>query len=338
MAQRYGAKYDWIVSGDIALGPADSRLDFGAGLSISSGAIRCLELNGFTVTLDAQNTWIVNTQVSFSATSGAASLIAILDSGTAQLQLYYSNVGGVYKLVLQRGDAFSGGSTQLAISTLNITANVLHDIEMKAVIDNSVGSVTVKVDGVTFITYSGDTQQTANAFGESIRFGYYSNASVIRDFYHVYIMDGTGSDHNDMVGPLKSTTCRPTGAGNYTQFTPSTGSNWQNVDDSTQDGDSTYNADGTVNDIDSFVINDSPTGATSIIGVSKFLWARRDDATTRKIAAMFRISGTDYVGVDQTMALSYAGYRDQFGNSPATSSAWGISEFNNAESGYKVTV
>jgi len=128
----------------------------------------------------------------------------------------------------------------------------------------------------------------------------------------------------------------PTGAGNHTQFTPSTGSNWQNVDDSAPNGDTDYNSDGTVGDRDSFVITDLPSVANAVKAVQYSLYARKDDAGTRQLAPFVRISGTNYDGTTVTMASSYGMFTEVKEQSPATSSAWGVSEVNGMEYGYKV--
>lgn len=339
MAQRYGMKYDAVAASELTSGPVDYRVDFGSGLAIvGTGAIRCLVNNGFGLYFDNQPTWIVNMRVSLSTLGGgqSAAIVTFRDVGSVQCQLYYFESGGVYKLGVARGNVFSGG-TGIASSTLTIPTNTLIDIEVRADVNNS-GNMEVRVNEVVYINSAGDFTTTANNYANNMYFGIDNNSSPTRDYYHVYVMDGTGSDHNDFVGILESLTCRPTSAGTYSQFTPSAGSNFQNVDDSTEDGDSTYNG-GVLNQIDSFVIPNVPLGVVDIVGVTKTTWARRDDALAREIAPMWRIGGTDYIssGLGFFLPASYFAFRSQFPNSPATGIPWDVTEFNNAESGYKVT-
>jgi hypothetical protein len=72
--------------------------------------------------------------------------------------------------------------------------------------------------------------------------------------------------------------------------------------------------------------------------VEHWIYARKDDAGTRKVAPLFRISSTDYVGSDDTLSTSYQYFGQIYENSPATSAAWSISEINNAEIGLKLTL
>lgn len=139
-------------------------------------------------------------------------------------------------------------------------------------------------------------------------------------------------------GDLRVATLLPSGAGNYTDWTPSAGSNYQNVDETASDGDTTYNAADTVDDTDSFAMGDLPSAAASVLGVKQITEARKDDAGSRTLRQLVRIGSTDYEGSDFVLGDSYSTRQRLMAVSPDTSSEWTQSEVDAIESGYKVEV
>ena len=122
----------------------------------------------------------------------------------------------------------------------------LHHVEVKIVNHASAGSVQIKVDGVTVGTLTGLAISSDNI--TSILYG--SGNNTVK-YDNLFIAD-------DFVGEMYSILCSPT-SDNSVQFTPSAGSNYQNVDDTAQDGDSTYNESSTVGHKDLFGFADIAT-------------------------------------------------------------------------------
>jgi hypothetical protein len=86
-------------------------------------------------------------------------------------------------------------------------------------------------------------------------------------------------------------TVRPTGAGNYTEFGhQGSSNNWDNVDDTTIDSDSSYNYSNTVGQRDTFDCSNLPVISGSIFGVQVNMAARKDDAGGRTLRSLTRIS------------------------------------------------
>ncbi len=306
------------------------------GHSISSGKLvtgNGSSSNLTTYTFSAISTIIINIRVNISANS-LAPLMNFLNNGTIVSSLAISSLG---KLQVYRGNP-NGALLGTGISTLAVDAGTTyHDVEAKITFNSSTGSILVKYNGNTEINLSSqNTSSTTSINGISIE-GYTSFPAVTLRYDHIILMDTSGSTMNDLIGPVNVNLHTVTGAGNYSQFTPSTGSNYQNVDDTTPNGDTDYNASSTLNQIDTFVISDCPSGTTNVLGAMVWWNARRDDATTRGLSPVLRIGGTDYVGNNQNVGSSYAYFNQAYSASPSTSSAFTSSEINGMEIGYKLT-
>ncbi|MGW8177407.1 MAG: hypothetical protein ACWGQW_01205 [bacterium] len=203
-------------------------------------------------------------------------------------------------------------------------------IELTITVNDSTGSVVVDVDGTEVINQTSiDTQgqATDDVYGASFQ----GSAANFRYFDDLYIRDDT-TRHG---GNTYIQTLRPTGAGNYTQFTPSAGSNYQNVDETVFDSDSTYNYSSTTGQIDSFAMGDLSGDTASVYAVVNKTVAKRNTADPAYLSPLIRTSSTDYTGTSEAQADTYK-LRDKiWETNPYTASAWSISEVNGLEAGYK---
>jgi hypothetical protein len=143
---------------------------------------------------------------------------------------------------------------------------------------------------------------------------------------------------NDPKGNSRVIGCLPNATGNYSQWTPITGTDHDAmVDDPlTIDDDSTYIFNITPGNRDSFTFPalSIPSTAT-ILGMVGWVIARKQDVGTREVNVFSRVSGTDYDGTDQGVSLSYGKWSELFQNNPATAAAWSQAELNAAELGVK---
>jgi hypothetical protein len=282
------------------------------------------------LTLDDQSTWIVGFAFYTEAnTSSGAKVIQFVDSASA-VQLSVNLMNGIIQLY--RGDNIS----LLATAAQALQAGVWNYFEVKATIADSGGTFEVRINEQVWVTYSGDTKYSSGlSTARTIRLGC---ASWINTGFHdLYMCDGTGSTNNAYLGDVRVDTVRPVGAGALTQFLPQGGSlNWENVDDTTSDGDTTYNSSDTAGQIDTFDCGNLAAINSVISGVQANIMARKDDAGTRTLRALTRIGSTNYEGADIAMASDYFVCRQIWEKNPATVAAWAEAEINAAEFGYKV--
>lgn len=138
-------------------------------------------------------------------------------------------------------------------------------------------------------------------------------------------------------------TRRPTGDGNAT-YTPSTGSNWENVDEESADDDATYNYRQNSAGYDRFTFTAfSVPGGASNIAITVYIRAKRTEAGANVTYALLRVNGSNYTENIADAGTSYANQSHEWTTNPDTSSAWTIDDINGSGSnpleqfGYGVT-
>jgi hypothetical protein len=258
--------------------------------------------------------------------------------GTLALQL------GSNTVTYHRGD-YNG--TLLATSPSALGAATWYYLELKVVIDDSAGSVYLKIDGVEEMNVSAvDTNNGGVASVSSVRFGRTassSESSFDGKFDDIVIgdtSDGVGGSPSivatDLIGDCSIEVLFPDGAGNYAQWTPSTGLNYQNVDEgATNDGDTTYNSSSTAAQRDSFTCDDLSISTGSVYAVQVTNICRREDGGGRLFRGTIRTSSTDAEGTGKYMPATYAHKTDIFEND-ASGSDWTVSSVNAMEIGYEL--
>ncbi|QQR69246.1 MAG: hypothetical protein IPI58_00745 [Alphaproteobacteria bacterium] len=285
--------------------------------------------------MDDQTTWIVGFAYKREAAGNSElPLVQLKDStGSVQSGLYMHCSDGLLRL--WRGDM----STLLATSSSAIPLNTWCYIELKTFINDTTGTLELRVNGTTVATYTGDTKQSSSLnTARTIRLagGVYSSSyyGFIDD---LYVCDGAGTTNNDFLGDCRVDTLYPNGVGNSAQFTPTGSSaNWENVKDTTIDEDTTNNASATSGQIDSFAFGDLSNLGSSVFGVQNNLVAKKDDAGTRTMRSVTRIGGTNYESADYSLGTTYLDYVQLQEQNPATAVAWTVDAINGAEFGYKV--
>lgn len=253
--------------------------------------------------------------------------------------------GGLYGasgnvLEYKRGADYTG--TVLG-TTSSLSLGVFTFVEILVTIHDTAGVVTVKFNGTTALSLTGQDTKDLSLAGWT-RFGLHSmvgaggtgSSNVYID--DLYVLDGSGSaPWNAFLGDVRVDSRNPTGSGATTGWTPSIGSNWQNVDDATPDDDTTYNIATSSGLTDTFVFQDAPVLGAVIYGVQHCINVKKSDAGASTIASVVRHSGTDNVGPNITPNTTY-GYGLAINQTnPGTGVQWTESGFNAAEFGYKRT-
>jgi len=181
----------------------------GLGYALEMAAGNSLYLSRFDAT--QSETWIVGFAVKtgdFASTSSTK----LFDSYYNVVTLYLTE--GILGV---RGQGFSQ-TEYCAI----LKPNVWYYIEIKIFHNNSTGTIEVHLDGNT--VYSATSLDTWDADYSRGTFGLYAT-SANTAFDDIYICDGSGSDNNDFLGPIKIETLRPDGDDGSQNWSPSSGSN-----------------------------------------------------------------------------------------------------------------
>lgn len=222
-------------------------------------------------------------------------------------------------------------------------AGIIYDtwryLEFKVTIDNSAGVVIIRSNGNVVLNLSSqDTQYSGNAYFNILkRTGFYQN--IWTCFDDEYMCDLTGTKCNDFLGDIRVDALRPNGAGTYTDFTPSAGSNYENVDEDYPDDDTTYNDGSDVADQDSYALGALPSPAGTIIyGVKSQITVRKTDAGARECKLLTRAGTTDDLSDTIVLSDSFTTHTKIFELNPDDSADWEDADVNGMEVGVEITV
>lgn len=236
----------------------------------------------------------------------------------------------------------NANTTPVAISSNTLNTATWYYIEVKHKTDNSTGTFEVRVNGTStgWINLSSqDTQVGAFAYTDLLGYGaeISGNGNSV-DITDMYICDTGGSTNNDFLGDIRVEAILPSGAGNYTEFTDLVGAanHAAAVDDSSsQDDDTTYVGSSTTGHRDTFAMGNITPSTGSILGVALNATARKDDAGTRLLKLMARLSSTDSESSTESLGTDYAGVQRIMETKPG-GGAWSITDVNNAEFGVRI--
>jgi hypothetical protein len=342
--------FDWVAEasgGDIALAllwtEATSTLTtttgrYGSGVGASStGGLRK------TLTSAQQNaTLFIGWAYKANLLDAIRTILTLRSDTNATSHLTFRlTTGG--EIEVRRGT--SSGTLLGTTSGAGITAGNWAYIEVKAVLHDTTGAVTIKVNGTARLTLTGQDTKNAgtNTKFEDVEFGL-SGSHVIDDVYILDPVDSgvTGQANNDFLGDIRVETLVPTGAGNSTQFTrggADSGANWSQLDEvvpAAGAADTDYVEDATVNDKDTYAHSNLASSTGSIAAVVVTAIAKKTDVAARGLQVVARSAGTESTGADTPLSTSYGAVTKIFEAEPGGSS-WTRAEVDAAEFGFAVS-
>jgi hypothetical protein len=244
-------------------------------------------------------------------------MLNIRDATTAQLTLAYNPATRIFSL-LRAGTVIGTGVKVTTVGSW-------YYVEIQGFIDPTLGTVTVKVNTVSDITFSGNTQVSANNYANNIEFRGPQGIGLGGTYYidDMYILDSTGALNNTFLGDMKVEGIQVNDAGNYAQWTPNVPQtpNFQSVQIL---NDGLYNESNTVAQKDAFITSKLNRITGSIAAVQAVYWARNTDSTVHTINSLARIAGTDYpsaaaISITDT---AFKAYQNMWEQDPSTSAAW----------------
>jgi len=295
----------------------------------------------------AQNNWVqknfANVAVIITGFAWRPNLVATvndglfvcLDAGTAQVTLG-TNSAGAFQFY--RGTT-AGTAIGSASAAGLVTPLTWHYLEIKITVSNtSTGTVELRVDGNSVITATGlNTQATANTVVNQVRYGEMNNAANLAPMLYddLYLFDNSGGSLNTFLGPRTIRTLMPAGAGDLTQWTPSTGNNWQCVDEIPPNDDTDFVSTSTVNQRDLYTLQ-----GLSITGNADFvtLWdrMRKDDVSARVVQTNLRVSGNDAFSANIAINSNYTFSDFTQETNPNGGGAWTQTALNALQAGHKL--
>jgi len=226
------------------------------------------------------------------------------------------------------------GSTVLATSDTGVwNQDTWKYIEIKWRTHATLGEVEVRVNGTVVIDET-NINTLGSGTADQIDRIYFNQSSnnylwYFTDFY---------LDDSQFHGPCRVDCLRPDDNGHYTDFTPSTGQNYETVDDLYAASGSDYNSITQVGK-DTYTF-DNLSGVTGPIkGVQVTNCIEKVGGSAVKAKAITRISSTDYQNSEEHDLANDYKYEHSavWEVNPATASPWSESEVNGAEFGVEIT-
>lgn len=265
--------------------------------------------------------------------SGASSSSS---SAGAHLSYQYAAQLG-FRINTSRQIAITRGGesgTTIATSTEQIPNGKWCYIELKATIHSITGSYELRLNGTTILSATDvNTQATGTALLDGMCILNRYNTIYVDD---IYLLDTTGAVCNDFLGDVRVDSLVPDGAGANTSWSPSTGANWECVNDAPPNGDTDYVYTSISGVYDIYSFQDLTTISGEVFGIMAYVYGRKVDAGTKYLRIASRPASTNYDG-DRlfTLSDSYAYYLEALTENPETAAQWTISEVNSAEFGIK---
>jgi len=307
---------------------ATGNCTFSSTTPYGEGRCIALTLTGyyFSFPFDAQQTWIEGFH--YRPNIPALTTIArFQDGSTTQIRIQQNSTGYL--------EVVHGSGAILAVGPYIGDPPYKH-IQFKATIDAVAGAFEVRVNNTTVLSASGiDTQQSANPYADTLYFGHGGANDLYLD--NLWICDGSGADFNDCLGELRVITRRPNAPGNYTQWTPNTGANWECVDDEQPDNDTTYVSSLVIGNKDSFPLVALGVDSGVILAVNRNIRPRKDDVEQREIAMLTRQDAADYEGSNLALLAGYKNFREQLLTCP-DATEWTREKFAAMQWGYNYKV
>jgi hypothetical protein len=240
-----------------------------------------------------------------------------------------------------RGDLSSLSTATLLGATLNnvFSNGTWNYIEISATIHPTAGAVTVRLNGTNVLVLTGqNTQNSANAVFDGVWFQgaprVTSTYWQIDDFYVADTTAGSGLvPFNAFIGDARVWTLWTTGDATTQQWTPLTGTNWQQVVETNNDGDASYNSTLTIGARDNFHFQTLPA-SVQVLAVQVTGSYRRDAAGPRTVNQHLTSGGTDVTGTNYVLPNTYVYCCDFWTVDPHTGAGWTVAAANAVSAGY----
>lgn len=311
----------WSTPGSMSLSTSNGRLS-GGKTTVNNATYNIV------AAANEHATFILGAGINISGGAGTGIRFQFRSDSGATIHTYVDIINGTGIL------AYRGDGTLLGSIATAIPLNTWFYIEVKVLLNDSTGTVTVRKDAATVLsltskdTKNGGTKTVFDSFG----FTHFNNVNDIDD---VYACNGAGSSpNNDFLGDIHIEVKYPSGAGTTTQLTASTGANYTTVDENPPNT-TDYNGSATNDQYDTYAMADLTTASGTVFGVNILEFVAKSDAGAKGGAIVVRSGGTDYEQTDEALATGYAYINKVLETDPATSAAWTISNVNAMEVGFK---
>lgn len=264
------------------------------------------------------------------STEKKVSVIGFNDaSNVAQVHIGLDTTG---TLTAYRGPVSSGVVLGVTASPV-IFAETYQHIETFVFFSQTVGTVEIRVNGVTVLSLSGiDTVASSLVECSQVEMLGIGGSGGVGTIYldDIFCYDNTGSFNNSFIGDRRVLTLFPdanTIQADWTAVGAATG--YECIDEVTPDGDTTYitaPAPGSPGPISEFGIQNLPAGISAISGVVVVEFARKTEAGVANTQWSIISGASETAGADKPMTEIYTYRQDVFETDPASAAPFTPSE------------
>jgi len=319
------------ATANLGIGPSYGRF--------STNGLRCQDWNQrLTKTVPTQTTYYVGAALYFPSQgySLARVILAFHEGATGGSVHVALDRGADGKLVVRMGHEWPGSGTVLGTSVSVYPLAEWHYIEMMTTIgDSPNGAVTVKVDGVDWITVTGaDTRNGQNGNITTVQF---FGAQSTQNPQYVYIDDVYIHD-SAFQGDCRIIYRAPEAAGAHSEWTPSTGDNFECVNEAAP-ATADYVETDVLDEIDTYEMTDIDETAGTVLAVVGNYYCQKTDAGARQIAMATELpsSPSEHLVSDGQAVPSSWGYLQFIQETKPGGGAWTVQDTKDAEMGMKLT-
>jgi len=221
--------------------------------------------------------------------------------------------------------------------------NVWYYMETKTSVNNTTGSCQVRINGATHLQIDNIDTDPSNGVHPTVNYiemvTCTTPATAVTTFIDdLYLLNNIGLSNNDFLGDVYIQAILPNGAGAHSDWSPSSGANYECVDDIDIDNDVTFVSTTTDNAIDTYEFQNvtAITGST-IKAVVANIVAKKDGAAIRHIAPIARLNNLEYEGDNIDLVDSYKLHQHIWENKPSDGTSWETTDIDNGQFGVKLT-
>jgi len=154
----------------------------------------------------------------------------------------------------------------------------------------------------------------------------------------MYVVDGAGSIHNDIIGPVKIHPCVPVADGTYKIFTPSVenGTNYQRIDG--VPADSEFVSSDQKGAIDTYQVTQLQESDGDLIAVRGIYSINKTESGARQMQTVMKDSNNQVN--NNSFELTYGSHiykDDSYFTTAPDGSQWTIDKFNNTQFGFRIS-